>query len=326
MASSRRRVYAAGALVWRLSGRKLEVLLIHRPRYDDWSWPKGKLDDGESLPACAVREVAEETGEYVELGLPLPSVKYKVNSDKLKVCVYWAARVIDADRGAVGARGKVTRSKHEVDEVRWVSANKAMKMLTRRSDREPLGALIDLHEDGMLDTWTVLIARHGRARKRSAWKGGEDDRPLTSPGHGQARAVVPVLAAYGAEELITSPWARCHDTLVPYSKASSLDLLVAPQITEHAAKKDPKAVRALVGDLLSFRHETTVLCTHRPVLPTILNAVERKSPHRVLRVLPEDDPYLRTGELLVLHLARRGRKRARVISMELHRPSAGKPA
>lgn len=312
--------------MWRLVGRKLEVLLIHRPRYDDWSWPKGKLDEGESLPACAVREVAEETGEHVELGLPLPPVKYKVNGDKLKICTYWAARAIDPDRGAVRARGKVKRTKDEVDEARWVSAKKAMKMLTRPSDAEPLGALIDLHEDGMLDTWTVVIARHGRARKRSAWKGGEDDRPLTNPGHGQARAIVPVLAAYGAEELITSPWVRCHDTLVPYAEASGLDLLGAPQLTEHAAKKDPAGVRSLVGDLLSIRDDPTVLCTHRPVLPVILSAVERKSPHRVLRVLPEDDPYLRTGELLVLHLARRGRKRARVISMEMHRPSAGKPA
>ncbi len=65
-------VHAAGAIVWRGTGRTLEVLLVHRPRYDDWSWPKGKLDPGESLPACAVREVAEETGHSIVLGLPLP--------------------------------------------------------------------------------------------------------------------------------------------------------------------------------------------------------------------------------------------------------------
>lgn len=319
MSKSRREVHAAGALVWRLNGRKLEVLLIHRPRYDDWSWPKGKVDEGESLTACAVREVAEETGENVALGLPLPTVRYKINSDKRKVCHYWAAQVIDADRGAVAARPPIDPGTGEVDEVRWVSATKALKKLSRKSDREPLGALIDLHEDGMLDTWTVVIARHGRAKKRSAWKKGEADRPLTPTGHRQAQALVPMLAAYGVEELITSPWARCHDTLVPYAAASGIDLLTAPQLTEDAAKADPPAVRALVSDLLSFRHHPTVLCTHRPVLPTILSAVERKSPHRVLQVLPETDPFLETGGLLVLHLAAPSKKRARVISMELLR-------
>ena len=76
-------VHAAGAIVWRGTGRTLEVLLVHRPRYDDWSWPKGKLDPGESLPACAVREVAEETGHSIVLGLPLPQVKYRLEDGRL---------------------------------------------------------------------------------------------------------------------------------------------------------------------------------------------------------------------------------------------------
>ncbi len=320
MGSAKDKVIAGGALVWRKSGRTLEVLLIHRPRYDDWSWPKGKLDAGEHILTCAVREVAEETGLNVQLGLPLPTVRYKLDSGKHKASYYWAAREIPAEAGAMCARAKVKPSKHEVDEVRWVSAAKAYKMLTRKSDREPLGALIDLYEDGMLDTWTVVIARHGRAKKRSAYKGGEDTRPMTSTGEKQSKALVPLLASYGIDELITSPWARCHDTLVPYAKATGLDLITAPQITEHAAKKSPRDVRALVSDLLSVRHPATVVCTHRPVMPTILSTVERKSPHRVLRVLPEGEPYLRTGEILVLHLARPHGRKTRVISMEMHRP------
>src|SRR5690625_1391955 len=173
----RDRVYAAGALVWRTHKRSLQVLLIHRPRYDDWSWPKGKVDPGESMPACAVREVAEETGIQVELGLPLPTVKYRVNSSKTKVCRYWAARPIDESRGAVAARRLTSPTAGEVDEVRWVDARKALKKLTYKHDRDPLGALIDLHDDGFLDTWSVLIARHGRAKKRSAWPDGEATRP-----------------------------------------------------------------------------------------------------------------------------------------------------
>lgn len=316
-------VRAAGVVPVRLRSGRLQVAVVHRPKYDDWSWPKGKVDPGESLPACAVREVAEETGVQVELGLPLPSVKYPVNSDKLKVCLYWAARPIADDRGAVAARERVVPGEKEVDEVRWVDATKALKKLTHKHDREPLGALIDLHEDGFLDTWSVLIARHGRAKKRSAWPDGEETRPLTKPGAHQARALVPLLAAYGAEEIITSPWARCHETLAPYARASGIEAFLAPQLTEQAAKEDPSGVRALVADVLERRDVPTVICTHRPVMPMILAAVERKSPHRVLNVLPENDPYLRTGEVLVLHLAQPGRRRVRVVSTEIHRPPVG---
>src|SRR5690606_21955830 len=80
-----RTVYAAGTVVWRLDERKkLEVLLVHRPRYDDWSWPKGKQEEGETLAACAVRETEEEAGVAVILGQPLPKVVYKLGDGSRK--------------------------------------------------------------------------------------------------------------------------------------------------------------------------------------------------------------------------------------------------
>ncbi|TDE88324.1 NUDIX hydrolase [Occultella glacieicola] len=312
---------AAGALVWRTAGRRLEVLLIHRPRYDDWSWPKGKLDgDGESLPMCAVREVKEETGISVVLGVPLPSVRYRLTDGRVKVCTYWAATPAPQECPAIAPRGRIKdASKHEVDESRWVEARAARKLLTRSDDVEPLEALLDLWDDGLLDTWTVIVARHGRARSRSSWKGGEPTRPLTPVGAKQAGAMVPILAAYGVEEVLSSPWERCVATMGPYLDASGLDLITAPQLTETAATKNKPAVRSFVGDLLGARRRPTVVCTHRPVLPVVLTAISARSPYRLSKALPDRDPYLRTAELLVIHMARRATGKARLVALERQR-------
>lgn len=318
--NSRRVVLAAGAVVWRMRGRTLEVLLIHRPRYDDWSWPKGKLDEGESLPACAVREVAEETGLRVVLGRPLPSVTYPVsNGDATKTTHYWAARVAPEDAAAIQARPRPKVSKHEVDEVRWVPAKKARKLLTRPSDGAPLSALLDYADERRLDTWAVLLVRHGAARSRDTWKRGEATRPLTAAGERQAKALVPLLSAFGAEEVVTSPWARCRNTVAPYAKASGAELVEAPQLTEAGAKDDPRGARELVREMLRVRRPGAALCLHRPTLPLVLDAVGKRSAYRVRDVLPDSDPYLRPGEALVLHLASPGKHKARVVAAELHR-------
>lgn len=306
--------------MWRVRKRTVEVLLIHRPRYDDWSWPKGKLDPGETLPACAVREVAEETGIQVVLGRPLPQVCYKLNSGATKVCHYWAATVAEPDSAAVLARPLTKVTKHEVDDKRWVDARAALTMLTNKSDREPLAALLDFLDEKRLDTWAVQLVRHGQARSRSSWGNGEETRPLTATGTRQAAALVPVLAAFGAEEIITSPWARCRNTVAPYAAASDTELIGAPQLTEASAAQDPTGARSLVAELLRVRRPGAALCLHRPTLPLVLGAVGRRSLYRVQAVLPETDPYLRTGELLVLHLATPGKHKARIVAAELHRP------
>ncbi|GAB2611065.1 NUDIX hydrolase [Pseudactinotalea suaedae] len=320
MGSRRKVVLAAGAVLWRVRKRTVEVLIIHRPRYDDWSWPKGKLEPGEPLPACAVREVAEETGTHVVLGRPLPSVTYEIASGATKVCHYWAATVpAGEDVHALAARPAIKPSKNEVDQARWVPAKRALKMLTRKSDRAPLNALLDYLDEGRLDTWAVQLARHGEARPRATWTDDEESRPLTTLGRRQAADLVPLLSAFGAEEIITSPWARCHDTVAPYSMATGLATVGAPQLTETHAKDDPKGARGLVSEILRVRRPGTVLCLHRPTLPLVLDAVGNRSVYRVREVLPEEDPWLQTGELLVLHLATPGKHKARVVAAELHR-------
>src|SRR5690625_3176103 len=114
MGKSRREVLAAGAVVWRVVGRRLEVLLIHRPRYDDWSWPKGKLDSkDEPLPLCAVREVQEETGVPVLLGAKLPTVRYKLPGGAKKEI----GRASCRERVEIGGGGGALENRRNV--ARW---------------------------------------------------------------------------------------------------------------------------------------------------------------------------------------------------------------
>ncbi|PWD51828.1 NUDIX hydrolase [Serinibacter arcticus] len=325
-------VHAAGAVVWRTSGKRLEVLLVHRPRYDDWSWPKGKLDPGETIPACAVREVAEETGEDVVLGLALPQVRYRLDDGRLKVCHYWAGHVVDPDNPSVLARGEIPPcDPREIDESRWVHAREAREMLTRPADRAPLDALVDLWEDGVLDTRAFVVLRHARARKRSAWKGGETDRPLTATGLHDAVALVGTLAAFGIVEVASSPWERCTATVAPYASAAQLEILEVPELTEASTAARPKhAARAVEKLMAAFRprraadpaSDGAVVCTHRPVLPTVLETLSGRAPRRVSAQFPDSNPYLRTGEMLVTHVLPRHRRGVRIVAVERHRPTA----
>jgi 8-oxo-dGTP pyrophosphatase MutT (NUDIX family) len=136
-------VWAAGGLVWRAtvladeSGATrpgVEIVLVHRPSYDDWSFPKGKLDKGETFEEAAIREVAEETGLVCELGHELPSTTYVASKGRLKLVRYWAMRVVGVQPWAPN---------HEIDERRWVTFEAADEMLSYAHDRELLELLRD---------------------------------------------------------------------------------------------------------------------------------------------------------------------------------------
>jgi 8-oxo-dGTP pyrophosphatase MutT (NUDIX family) len=125
-------VHAAGGVPVRTSADgQTEVLLIHRPKYDDWTLPKGKLDAGETWEDAAVREVQEETGLEVALGPELPSTEYHDRYGRLKQVRYWAMDVT----------GGSFHPNREVDEVRWVPIDAARGALSYDRDREVLDAL-----------------------------------------------------------------------------------------------------------------------------------------------------------------------------------------
>jgi 8-oxo-dGTP diphosphatase len=206
--------------------------------------------------------------------------------------------------------------------VRWADADVARKRLTRADDRIPLDALVAAHEAGTLDTRAVLVVRHGRAKSRSSWKGEEGTRPLTDVGRLQAGALVPVLSAYGVADVVTSPWLRCCATVEPYAAAAGLTPDRRDPLTEADHADSPEKTAATVAAVLRTRSDLA-LCTHRPVLPTVLDVVRAHAPAAVRRRLPAENPYLRPGQVLVCHVVRPhggAPDEVRVEDVELHTP------
>ena len=172
-----RLVRSAGALVWRFADptrvarpgepidpADIEVLMVHRPRYHDWSWPKGKAENGEPLLAAAVREVEEETGQIITLGAPLTTQRYRLGGGQTKEVHYWVGTPLPADAAAARLRAPAARApRTEIDQTTWASPEAASDMLTRRGDRRLLADLVARASEGRLVTSTILILRPGPA-------------------------------------------------------------------------------------------------------------------------------------------------------------------
>ncbi|MCT2008347.1 NUDIX hydrolase [Micrococcus lylae] len=314
----RAEVPAAGVLPWRTGPSGLEVMVIHRPRYDDWSWPKGKLDPGETLPECAVREVREETGLRVALGIPLAVTRYEVKNrggkpgTRPKEVWYWAAEA---------GRQKGQADGDEVDELRWVSPAAARRLLTNATDRQPLDALEAAYGERRLRTVPLVLLRHAKAKPRSSWSRAEEDRPLAATGRRQALADRRLLTAWAPEKLFSSPWRRCVETLAPLVKDTRLPVKYKASLTEAGAKDNPKKTRRVMRGLLEKRR-ALVVCSHRPVLPELLQEIEAITAHPdVLKALPAEDPYLRPGGVLVAHQGLN--QGGRVVALECYDPADG---
>ncbi|MFC8303030.1 NUDIX domain-containing protein [Specibacter sp. NPDC057265] len=300
-------IQAAGALCWRVKKKKLEVLLIHRQRYDDWSWPKGKLDKGETLPECAVREVYEEVGLPILLGIPLPSIRYRVKSG-LKEVHYWASAVDDLPPIPDGK---------EVDTILWCSPEKAQELLSNPSDVVPLQALVAAHEAQALETWPLLIIRHAKAKPRSAWTRAEGERPLAATGKRQALYLQRLMMAWHPRRIYTSGWMRCISTIAPYVKVTKAKVKVVPWLTEADHARHPARVSGVVEKAL-LRTGATALCTHRPVLPTVLASLASHMNPAMGSSLPLSDPHLSPGEMLIAHVC--VAVPGRIVAFEQHKP------
>jgi len=304
-------VPAAGAVLWRRQDDQLQVALVHRPKYDDWSWAKGKLDPGETWAAAAAREVLEETGFRPRLGVPLPRSVYSMQRGQLKEIRYWAAEVMSGSGDL----------ENEIDEVAWLTPAQAQTRFSYVRDALQLQAVVDADRAGTLRTWPLVIVRHADAVGRSKWTKPDPLRPLEPKGRKQARALVPVLAAYGVERVITSPSTRCFTTVQPYAAAAGIALKTKSGLSEETFEQRPeKATRNL--ERLLERGEPSALCTHRPVLPALLSrlreATDPGSPgHEVLT--EAIDSGMAKGEALVCQLAGLGAD-ARVMSVERHTP------
>jgi 8-oxo-(d)GTP phosphatase len=249
-------VIAAGAVVMR-NGK--QVLLVHRPRYNDWSFPKGKLDRGEHALTAAVREVHEETGVSVRLGPPLPDQRYSLGR-RMKTVHYWVGEAIDDDDISTYWPNA------EIDDLKWVSIRKAPEMLTYSHDRRTLRKSLRKRPPSQ----ALVVVRHASARSRRTWKQDDPLRPLLKAGGQQARRLIPLLAAYDVTRVVTSPSERCLQTVVPYAEQRGLKVRKRPPLSEESAT--PEGVAELIGDLIQ-RAENSVVCSHRPVLPSVFAAL-----------------------------------------------------
>ncbi|WP_409484768.1 NUDIX hydrolase [Arsenicicoccus dermatophilus] len=312
-------VAAAGAVPWRRRRGTLEVALVHRAAHDDWAWAKGKLDPGEDWPTAAVREVHEETGLRVRLGRPLPTSAYSFvdrHGDAVHKRVrYWAAEVTGGD-GALH---------HEIDEVAWLPVTEAMRRLDHDRDREQLRAVVRHADRGTLTTWPLVVVRHAKALPRGRWQRDDRERPLDDRGRDRARAIVPVLDAFGVRRLVTSASVRCADTLAPYAEVAGLELKRKNGLTEEAFLEDPDRA---VGHLhrAVVRGVPGALCSHGPVLHLLLEelsalAAEGEEDGRAVAetLLEAADLGMAKGELLVCHLSGSGAD-ARIVAVERHLP------
>ncbi|WP_067669481.1 NUDIX hydrolase [Nocardia miyunensis] len=252
-------ILAAGAVVWRRRpGGTVEVAVVHRPKYDDWSLPKGKLDPGETSMIAAVREVAEETGLSTRLGRYLGKVTYPVTGHrKLKRVDYWSARIDD---------GEFTVNS-EVDRLRWLGMDRVMDALSYPMDRTIVRNFLRYPPD----TATLLLVRHAKAGHRNRFSGPDSERPLDKQGQIQARDLTPNLAVFGPTEVYSAPPLRCVQTVQGLADELGVEIGIEPTMSETAYATAPDAALRRIRELVS-PDTVRVICSQGKVIPPLLAA------------------------------------------------------
>ncbi|MCG8919452.1 NUDIX hydrolase [Actinokineospora sp. PR83] len=254
------RISAAGGVLWRREDSgALEVAVVHRPRYDDWSLPKGKLHRGETTCAAAVREVAEETGFRAVLGAHLSRVAYTVPAGD-KVVDYFAARAVS---GAFAVND-------EVDDLRWLGVADAAALLTHPADRGVLARFTAVGQDAT----TVLLVRHAHAGKKELWAGPDDERPLSKTGERQTRALTRLLPLFHPDRVHAVPKLRCTATVAPLAGLLGLPLTTEPALAEPSHKRHPaRAAARLLA--IAAAGGTPVVCSQGGVIPDVVAELSR---------------------------------------------------
>ena len=275
-------ILAAGAVLWRRDqDGVLMVALIHRPRYDDWSIPKGKVDPGESHISCAQREILEETGFTSTFGPELGVVVYDVEGVP-KVVRYWSAQ---ARSEAVGKPNP-----EEVDEVEWLTPSAARARLTLDDDR----AILDYFLDFGPDTTPLVLLRHAKAVKRGDWDGDDGDRPLDNFGQVQAKRLLQNFLPYAIAEIYSSDAIRCLETVTSMAQVLNVQITISPELSEYRFATHPESAFEY-AQLLLHSNQPAVICSHNPILPKLLKKLIGKKNFKEL------DGKLNPGDSWILH-------------------------
>lgn len=258
-------IMAAGAILYRVIEDEIEIGLIHRPRYDDWSFPKGKIEFGESSLAAARREVIEETGYAAKFGPLIAEIQYLAEGVPKRV-KYWSAQAI--------SEAKPITDLQEVDKFEWHSLKSAKTKLTHEEDRKVLKLFKDIIP-GIDQNSTLILLRHAKALKRVEWIGDDGDRPLDNRGQVQSEKFRVIYEAYEIDEIFSSDAYRCLETVKPLARDLGLTVGISSDISEYQYSRDKEkplkfAKKFLKASKDSGTPKTVLICSHNPVLPKIL--------------------------------------------------------
>lgn len=275
-------IRAAGVILWREKRPfELEIALVHRAKFDDWTFPKGKIEDGESAIQAAYREVIEETGIKPVFGPFIGHAEYEVEGAKKKV-QYWMAKAPDEDSDF--------SPNEEIDRLEWVNMKQARHFLTYDVDREVLKFFRDSERHGNV----MVLLRHAKAVKRSDWNGDDSDRPLITEGQVMAKKLVPHLEMYNINEIHTSDAYRCMSTVEPFHEKFGTIKVVTDQLSEYAFQKDDMLAVSYIKQLAKFGGNY-LICSHNPILPLMVDQIVK---------YPEDfdlDNELHPGDAWIVH-------------------------
>jgi len=282
-------IIAVGGVVWReTKDSKIELAIIHRPKYDDWTFPKGKLDSGEELISGAYREILEETGLDIEFGPFLGAVEYE-SIEEAKHVSYWAAKALSSS--------KDFHPNNEADLLEWHDFESARKKLTRESDKE----ILEIFIKSPFQATKLIMLRHAKALARTEWQSGDEDRPLDNLGQLQAKRMHAVYQVFGISQIHTSDAVRCYDTVIGLTNTLKIEPVITSKLSEYTFEKnkDKSLDYALeLAEISRSTGETILLCSHNPVLPRMLERVAKKSSVE----LPESK--LKPGDAWVVFLGK----------------------
>ena len=264
-----KKIYAAGTIPWRWvpvtnGSARLMVLLIHRTKQRDVSFPKGKLDPGESMPQAAVRETREETGLKISLGPNLGTIHYELPNGGEKVVQYWATEV--SQKVALASMFKPNR---EVQALEWVLVSEARERLTYEADRELFDVFTRLADNDLLDTFSVTLLRHAKAEPRNEAQPIDHLRPLSRVGETQAERLASMIACFKPKRIYSSTALRCLSTVAPLAELRGKKVKEREELSQDFWDDgDLAKMRKLVGKIVK-RGKSAVICSHRPVLPDL---------------------------------------------------------